>query len=138
VSESKPGRYFTPREANELLPEMIGRLDAIGGRIREARELGRRVPDGGGTEVQGVVRAELQRLQDEVEGLLDQIRAMGVQVKGVAPALLDFPAMRNGQEVFLCWREGETRVENWHPLHTGFVGRQKVDDEDLGVWEWYH
>jgi hypothetical protein len=84
------------------------------------------------------VRGRLERLQNEVEGLLDEINASGVHVKGVEPGLLDFPALYNGREVFLCWREGESRVENWHPLHTGFAGRQTVDFDDLGVWEWCH
>jgi len=138
VSESKPGRYFTPDEANELLPELMGRLATIGGHIREARQLAQKVPAAGASDMESVVRAELQRLHGEIEGLLDQIRATGVQVKGVAPGLLDFPALRNGYEVLLCWREGELRVENWHLLHTGFAGRQKVDHDDLGVWEWCH
>ena len=44
--------------------------------------------------------------------------------------------LRHGQEVYLCWREGESRVEHWHPIHTGIAGRQEVDPADLGVWEW--
>ncbi|MBW2257540.1 MAG: DUF2203 domain-containing protein [Deltaproteobacteria bacterium] len=138
MSELKTGRYFTPNEANELLPEVVGRLDAIGKRLREARELARKVPAGDAAEAEAVVRAQLHQLQKEVEGLLDQINAAGVLVKGVAPGLLDFPALRNGQEVFLCWREGEGRVENWHPIHTGFTGRKEVDFKDFGVWEWCH
>jgi hypothetical protein len=51
------------------------------------------------------------------------------------PPLLDFPALRDGQEVYLCWREGEADITHWHPLHTGIRGRQPLEG-DTASWEW--
>ena len=65
----------------------------------------------------------------------DAIHETGACVKGVEPALLDFPAIRNGCQVYLCWREGEDRITHWHPMHTGFAGREELDPA-TECWEW--
>jgi hypothetical protein len=134
VSSDSPTRYFTPEEANALLPELSRRIREVTDRVQRARSLaeGTARVEGG----ESAVRAHLQQLQQDVDELVMAIQADGVHVKGTDPGLLDFPALRHGHEVYLCWREGEDRVEHWHPLHTGIAGRQSVDYGDLGAWEW--
>ena len=56
-------------------------------------------------------------------------------MKNLEPALIDFPALRHGLEVCLCWKEGESEVRWWHPVPTGIKGRQAVRG-DPGIWEW--
>ncbi len=77
---------------------------------------------------------EVNRLRNEAQGLMAKIGECGVEVKGLEAGLLDFPALRNGELVYLCWRVGEPRIEWWHPVHTGFAGRQPLGHEDR--WEW--
>jgi hypothetical protein len=66
------------------------------------------------------------------EALADQlarVKTLGGEVKDVEIGLVDFPSQRLGQEILLCWRLGEKRVEYWHPVDGGFASRQPVDAE---------
>jgi len=49
-------------------------------------------------------------------------------LKDVDAGLVDFVGMRNGREVYLCWRYGEEEIGFWHELNAGFSGRQPVDE----------
>lgn len=131
-------RYFTPDEANQMLPQAREHLDVISDHVRRARALkaGLDKGDSDAEAAEELVKSRLAKLESDIDTLLKELKSKGVHVKGVAPALLDFPALRNGQEVFLCWREGEDEVQYWHPLHTGYKGRRTVGDDDPGIWEW--
>ena len=136
MSESEVTRYFTPLEANEMLPSVVARLEELTDFVREAREVAGMLREDSPPQEEKTVRDKLMELQTGVEAVLEGVHALGVHVKSVEPGLLDFRALRNGQEVFLCWREGEARINWWHPIHTGYVGRQRVDIDDPGIWEW--
>ena len=125
-------RYFTPREANDSLPELIPLAAEI---VRIVADVNARRPElwpairrsvgNGGS-------AELSRLYvdfERLDTLVHRVQDMGVQIKDLATGLMDFPAMHHGREVLLCWRHGESRVEFWHDLHSGFAGRQSIDWE---------
>jgi hypothetical protein len=58
--------------------------------------------------------------------LVDEVLALGVQVKDPAQGLLDFPAVIDGQPALLCWHVGEQRIEFWHTMEDGFAGRQPL------------
>jgi hypothetical protein len=58
---------------------------------------------------------------------VDAIVARGIQVKDLDTGLLDFPSLRDGEEVLLCWRVGESRVAYWHTYDDGFAGRRPID-----------
>ncbi len=131
MSESKQ-RYFTPREANDALPVLIPLAAQI---VRIVADIQARRPDlwpsirrsvgNGGS-------AELSRLYadfERLDALVHRAQDMGVQIKDLASGLVDFPALRDGREILLCWRHGETRVEFWHDLESGFAGRQRIDWE---------
>ena len=62
--------------------------------------------------------------------LLQQIRDMGVLLKDVDRGLCDFPYMRNGRVVYLCWHLGEETIGYWHDVEAGFAGREPLDDSD--------
>jgi hypothetical protein len=57
-----------------------------------------------------------------------EIDEIGVQVKDLDSGLLDFPCRLDDQVVLLCWRKGETSIEHWHTMESGFQGRQPVDE----------
>jgi hypothetical protein len=67
------------------------------------------------TALMAAINAELVKLHD-----------LGVELKDPATGLIDFPSMREGREVYLCWRLGETAIEYWHETDTGFAGRQPL------------
>lgn len=70
---------------------------------------------------------DIKALEARMGELLDGIRARGVQVKGYAPLLLDFPMEVGDRVVLLCWLEGEDRLGWYHELETGFMGRRRLD-----------
>ena len=69
--------------------------------------------------------AELERLVE----VLKELEATGVLVKGIGEGLVDFPCVRsNGEEVYLCFKADEERIEYWHSLEGGFAGRQPIEN----------
>jgi hypothetical protein len=130
----RPRRYFTPDEANGLIPELSIRLSRCGDLLRRHKDLVERAD--GNEERRAELLFQAAEVRAEAEGIVQAIATEGVEVKGVEPALLDFPALRNGQEVFLCWRSGEPQVEAWHPTTAGFAGRRPLEPGDHGAWEW--
>ena len=119
-------REYTVEEANALLPSLRTSLQKIrharqvvlsgGERIRQTAPL-----DGGGEQGRDFWEA-LQTLRREVEGLNEQ----GIVLRDPESGLVDFPARRDGQDIFLCWRLGEERVGYWHGPDSGFGGRKPL------------
>lgn len=68
----------------------------------------------------------VHEIQARFAGLLEELRALGVELKDPFQGLVDFPAERQGQAVWLCWRLGEDKVGHWHELESGFAGRQPI------------
>ena len=119
-------REFTVDEANSLLSSLRPALE----RIREARQVvlsgGERITktaglNGGGKHGREYWEA-LQTLRRDVEALVQQ----GIVLRDPETGLIDFPARRDGREVFLCWRLGEDHVGYWHGPETGFAGRKPL------------
>jgi hypothetical protein len=131
--EAIMGRYFTVAEANALLPTLrphVARLIASWSRLSGVQQdviaLLERKPrsDLGGPPL-------TQAAADIIcaQNAMVSIQALGVSLKDPATGLLDFPTLRNGVEVYLCWRYGESKVGFWHPIETGFAGRQPLEEE---------
>jgi hypothetical protein len=76
----------------------------------------------------GGSRALSKMVQDfeRLDALVHQILDTGALIKDVNSGLLDFPAIRNGQEVYLCWQHGEGDIAFWHEVDAGFAGRQPI------------
>jgi hypothetical protein len=72
-------------------------------------------------------RTGLEQLAEEVAATVGELQALGVIVKDLDLGLLDFPGLRDGEEVELCWQVGEDAVEYWHPLEAGYRGRKPID-----------
>jgi hypothetical protein len=62
----------------------------------------------------------------EVRRLLGHFTEAGLVLRYLDRGLVDFPAIRHGKEVYLCWQEGEDAVEYWHDLESGFSGREPL------------
>jgi hypothetical protein len=132
-------KTFTLEEAQSLLPVLESLLKrAVEGKQAAEKiesglgELARRIYLSGGMKVDvGQVareRAELEAHQQRVRESIAEIDSIGVQVKDIDAGLLDFPCQMDGQVVLLCWRMGETAIEHWHTVESGFQGRQPLDD----------
>ncbi|HET9050242.1 MAG TPA: DUF2203 domain-containing protein [Candidatus Dormibacteraeota bacterium] len=118
-------RLFSRAEAEALLPRLRPLLEGIreaGDRMAAAsRERG---GNGGG----GVAR-EVMALGDELRAALLEVEELGIVLRDTSTGLVDFPALRDGAPVYLCWRLGEEGVGWWHPRDTGFAGRSEIDWE---------
>jgi hypothetical protein len=119
-------RTFSVEEAESLLGELRERL----ARVREARQAvlanGQPIRDsavGNGGGARGKVYWEaLSTLRHDVEAM----NAAGVVLRDPETGLVDFPALREGRDIFLCWRVGEEHVMFWHGTDTGFGSRRPL------------
>ena len=124
--EPAPERRFTLEEAESALPDLRESLE----RMRAARQTLLRTADhvkevvagNGGGPAGDEYREAAETLKADVE----RISAMGIILRDVESGLVDFPAERDGREVYLCWRLGEDHVGFWHPPETGIAGRQPL------------
>lgn len=121
-------KIFSVEEANALLPTVRGLLKKIQrahSRVISYQEAARSAADaaeeGGGGMAGGVRYAEILM---QLTSLTSELESMGVQLKDFTRGLIDFPSLRDGRVVLLCWQldEGD-RVEWWHDVDTGFAGR---------------
>ncbi len=129
-------RHFTPEEANELL----GRVRLIAESLvahrraftvataRRARLTQRISGNGGDFDPQepSELEGQLEREAEAVAQAVDELQRLGLLVKDLDRGLVDFPALRNGEEVLLCWQVGEAEVAWWHGLDEGFAGRKPL------------
>lgn len=129
-------RTFTPAEANEalgavrpLVRRMVEAKEELDAAEERRDEAVRHISGNGG----GIQPAELGALHEEVEAAvvdlgraLEAVQELGVVVKDIDSGLVDFPSVREGEPVLLCWRLGEDDVRFWHGLEDGFAGRRPI------------
>jgi len=124
-------RHFTLQEAKETLTTvrpMIEEMMAISGIIRAHQPeiwsvVEKSAGDGGNPALSKIVPDF-----DRLDALLHRIEDMGIEVKDMTIGLVDFPALRDGSEVYLCWKYGEDDIQFWHEIEAGFAGRQPIED----------
>jgi len=71
-----------------------------------------------------------QSLHTALRGGIERLAALGCEVKDLEQGLIDFHAMREGREVYLCWRNGEDDIRFWHEIDTGFAGRRRLEESE--------
>lgn len=120
--------HYTLEEANDLLP----RLSDLLLKLRDARDrltdeetreaLAEASPgNGGGPPGRQVGEAFL-----EMRELVGQLQSGDLVLRDIDRGLVDFPSIREGREVYLCWQLGEDTISHWHDLESGFGGRQPL------------
>jgi hypothetical protein len=116
---------FTLNEAVDLLRVLRPVLDELVAVRADAAELTASVARGGPHSSLGGL-PELKAAQARLDELLTQVQQSGVEIKGFAPLLLDFPSDLEGQPVLLCWLEGESALRWYHRRELGFPGRRPL------------
>jgi hypothetical protein len=129
-------RHFTPEEANAALTQvrplverMVGHRAAHIEALERQEELeGRIRGNGGGIPPAQLAEtaAEVERHARELAHAVDDIVELGVEVKDLDEGLVDFPALRGGETVLLCWRLGEDEIGYWHTAQEGYAGRRPL------------
>ena len=115
---------YTVASARARLAELLPLLAEIVEVRADAAELAAAVNGGPPTDLGGL--PEAKAAQARLDELLTTLAESGVQVKGVAPLLLDFPAELDGVPVLLCWLEGDEGLDWYHRADLGFLGRRRL------------
>lgn len=129
--------YFTVANANEALPRVIEKYKALQKQKLEVERLEAKLNSqmsasfnlADYTAIKRELNAAVTRFYQAVE----ELENTGVVLKSLEEGLLDFPSKRFDEEVWLCWKEGETEIKFWHEKDVGFMGRKplSVSDESL-------
>jgi hypothetical protein len=117
-------RVFTLDEARALMPEVVRRADAMVTARADLAEISAALRRGDPSPLGGV--PELKAAEARVHEQLGWFDEAGIEVKSVAPLLLDFPATLDGVEVLLCWLENEPDLAWYHRPDVGFPGRRPL------------
>jgi hypothetical protein len=123
-------RYYTIGEANQALAKIRPWMDEIQAirqeilsRRPEVWPVVERSAGNGGSQAASKLVREFERL----DALVHQIQDSGALLKDINLGLLDFPALKDGREVYLCWKYGEDDIAFWHEIEAGYAGRQTID-----------
>jgi hypothetical protein len=122
-------RYFTLPEANEtlnIIRPLMDEVQQIRLKILEKQPeawpaIEKSVGNGGNRALSDMVQ-DLEKL----DVLIHRIQDADVLIKDINLGLLDFPALKDGREVYLCWQYGEGEIAFWHEVEAGFAGRQPI------------
>jgi hypothetical protein len=129
-------RHFTPEEANRALVEVRPLVERLVSCRREhvaalARQekLEQKVRGNGGDIPPArlaAAAAAVEARARELVTLVDEISEHGAEVKDLDEGLIDFPALRRGETVLLCWKLGEDEIRHWHRVEDGYRGRRPL------------
>ena len=129
--------YFTKNEANLALPDVIKKFEFTLAKKNEVSKIEQQLQTSlsstGTFEEYVVLKQKLNSAITKFYEAIEILENTGVVVKSIEQGLLDFPSKRFDEEVWLCWKYGETEIKFWHEKDSGFMGRKpiEVSDESL-------
>jgi hypothetical protein len=127
------GRHYTLEEARALLPKVrkwLKRLVHLRNELQkdEKRLVTLMVP---GCDMGGEVVNHWVRTLADLKTTLKEFQSREIQIKDLERGLIDFPAIIEEREVFLCWEQEEEDIEFWHDLDAGYGGREKLSGDEF-------
>ena len=129
----RPPRLFTYEEATALMPrvvEIVRHLQELKQQLDDAigqyAQLTPAMRTNGYAQRAAGLEAVIRDHQDALRSTLLTLTELGVELKDIDMGLVDFPAVRDGRVVYLCWKIDEPSIAFWHELDTGFAGRQPL------------
>ena len=129
--------FFTTNEANAALPDVIKKFEYSLAKNNEVKKIEHELQVSISTtdSFESYVTLK-QKLNSAITKFYESVEILentGVVVKSIEQGLLDFPSKRFDEEVWLCWKYGETEIKFWHEKDSGFMGRKpiEVSDESL-------
>jgi hypothetical protein len=123
-------RHYSLEEASALLPrvaELLAKMRSARARLGDA-EARQALNDAGQTNGGGQPGKVVSEGFLELRESMLELREREIVLRDLDRGLVDFPSLRDGREVYLCWEEGEPEIGFWHEPETGFAGRQPLDD----------
>jgi hypothetical protein len=123
-------RHYTLEEASALLPrvaELLAAMRRARDRLGDAEARAALEEAGGSNGGGGPGKVVSEGFLELRESMLE-LREREIVLRDLDRGLVDFPALRDGREVYLCWEEGEPEIGFWHEPEAGFGGRRPLDD----------
>ena len=122
--------YFSVNDANEILPLVIKKFNyakkAKTEIMKMEQQLTSEITPTTSLEEYTINKRKLNSSITKFYQSIEDLENTGVSLKGLDEGLLDFPAKRFDEEIWLCWKEGETEIKFWHEKDTGFTGRKPI------------
>ena len=122
--------YFSVNDANEILPTVIKKFNHAKKMKDEVMKMEHQLTSGitqtTSLEEYATIKRELNSTVTKFYQSIEDLENTGVFLKGLDEGLLDFPAKRFDEEIWLCWKEGETEIKFWHEKDIGFMGRKPI------------
>ena len=122
--------YFSISEANKILPIVIKKFNYVKKLKSEImkfeHELSNDMSSSNSLVEFSQLKQKLNSVVTKFYQSIEDLESTGVVLKGLEDGLLDFPAKRFNDEIWLCWKEGETEIKFWHEKNTGFNGRKPI------------
>ena len=130
-------KSFSPERANALIPKIEPMVDEL---LMKRRDLAIKLLEhdpalrtnstGRSTRLAGVRSPfpppRFGELKSEIVRLIHRIESFGCIVKDIDLGTVDFPSVREGAQVYLCWKLGEPKIQHWHGIEEGFAGRKPL------------
>ncbi|HZB65649.1 MAG TPA: DUF2203 domain-containing protein [Nitrososphaeraceae archaeon] len=124
---------FTVDKANTILPKVKKRFDEIlccKNNVMDIQEELQNLSDSNcGFEKFIKKKQELNHAVTSLYNMIQELEDLGIMIKSVDEGLLDFPSIRYDEEIWLCWKFGESQVKFWHRKDEGFMGRKPIPQE---------
>ena len=122
--------YYSVNDANEILPLVIKKFNyakkAKAEVMKMEQQLTSEITPTTSLEEYTINKRKLNSSITKFYQSIEDLENTGVSLKGLDEGLLDFPAKRFDEEIWLCWKEGETEIKFWHEKDTGFMGRKPI------------
>jgi hypothetical protein len=120
--------YYTIDRANERVADLRAMLTLLRSQRDELRSLKVEYDAADPGDDERRLRLRMRGIVDQMQAMVDRIDAWGITLRDIDTGLVDFPALVNGRQVWLCWRLDDGPVEWWHELDTGIAGRLRLAD----------
>jgi hypothetical protein len=127
--------HFTLEQANKMLPVVIQKFNNVVDsknevvRIQSDFETNPKYMENFKDYI--IKKQELNSAITNFYKSIEDLEATGVSVKSIDQGLLDFPSLMFNEEIWLCWKQGETVIKFWHGKDEGFNGRKPIESVDL-------
>ena len=122
--------YFSVNDANKILPTVIKKFSYAKKMKAEVMKMEQQLASDitpiASLEEYTIIKRKLNSTITNFYQSIEDLESTGVVLKGLDEGLLDFPAKRFDEEIWLCWKEGETEIKFWHEKDTGFMGRKPI------------